>query len=188
MNMISNTNNSQEHISKSISSQSPLSIVSSWVGHTRALRVFDSEHDELNSEALWNKIKGRRNLMFVVVTTEGNVFGSYHSIIPHSQGSWVSSDDDQFIFTLRNSSGTPPTIFRPKQMTHRLLHISKSTTKKKLVWISDAFKIQNDDKSYISSSFSRFYNDEKDLGPSIFTNLVYPNTFSFSSFFVLHWF
>ncbi|ELP92179.1 hypothetical protein EIN_381460 [Entamoeba invadens IP1] len=165
-----------------------MDLLSEWTGLTRSLKIYDSEIDELESNALWKKVQGRKNVMFVVVTNTGDVFGSFHGILPEKQGAWVREDKDQFIFSLDNNQGYQPTKFKPKSMTHQLLSIAKKNQKQKMFWISDAFRINSEDKSYISSSFSRFYEDTTHSDGNIFTGSVYPLTFSVVSCVAFQWF
>ncbi|KAL7714295.1 TLDc domain-containing protein [Entamoeba marina] len=165
----------------------PFKVLSQWVSLPTKTVIFSSEIHDMSPATLWNKIKGRSNVMFVVITDVGDIFGSFHGTVPQKQGDWVWDDNKQFVFTLRNQYHIEPTKFTPKRTTHSLLNISQKNLKKKLFWISDAYRIASDDKSYISSSFDRFYNDPTGIGPSLFTNTVYPETFGVASCYMLQW-
>ncbi|KAL7716714.1 TLDc domain-containing protein [Entamoeba marina] len=179
--------NSLSYNSTSVDSTNSFKMFSQWTNYTTTTLLFSSEIHDMSPGVIWNKIKGRTNIMFIIITDVNDIFGSFHGIVPEQQGSWVWNDNKQFLFTIHNQYHLQPTQFKPKRTTHSLLNISSKNYKKKLFWISDAFRIEVDDNSYISSSFDRFYIDPTGIGASIFTNTVYPETFSLASCFVLQW-
>ncbi|EDR29929.1 hypothetical protein EDI_233910 [Entamoeba dispar SAW760] len=173
---------------KEVKEESPFKILKEWVQLGNKIVIFNSEQHEMMPHGLWNKVSGRKNIMFIVISEYGDIFGSFHGVVPTKQGEWVWEDSQQFIFTMKNQYGVNPIQFKPKTMTHSLLRISGKNNTKKMFWISDGYRVNGDGKGYISNSFSRFYNDSTKIGPLIFTNSVYPNTFSIRSFFVIQWY
>ena len=51
-----------------------------WTGKTRATKIYDSTVDEFTNHCLFDKVKGKPNIAVVGFTTDGDVFGEFHSV------------------------------------------------------------------------------------------------------------
>ena len=51
-----------------------------WTGKAKATIIFDSTVDEFTGEVLFDAIKGKQNIALISFTTDGDVFGGYHSV------------------------------------------------------------------------------------------------------------
>ncbi|EDR28745.1 hypothetical protein EDI_341950 [Entamoeba dispar SAW760] len=152
--------------------------------------IYDSEVDGLSSTALNLCICGKENIMVIIVTKHGYVFGSFNSLklpVPKKTEEWVKNDPNFFVFTLSNPKKTNPMQFYLKDKTADGLNISPSTSKKWVIATNACFGIKQVDGCYISNSFVQYYNVPNGITEDIFVGSHYPQTSDISKVIALQW-
>ena len=69
-----------------------------WTGKMTASVVYDSTVDEFTDQCLFNKVKGKPNIMIVATTTDGDVFGGFYSVTVTRQDELLNYSN-MFIFS-----------------------------------------------------------------------------------------
>ena len=72
-----------------------------WTGKERASIIFDSVVDEFTHHGLFNKVKGKANIVLIATTTEGDVFGGFYSVAVTEQDEDFY-DPDMFVFSFES--------------------------------------------------------------------------------------
>ncbi|GAB1225627.1 hypothetical protein ENUP19_0257G0055 [Entamoeba nuttalli] len=108
-----------------------------------SLIVEYQRNDEITGELLFKIVKDKRNIMFVITSTSGNVFGSFHSKIPQKMNSYVFKDKHMFVFSLKNSNKTGEVCFIPRETNHHLLFFPRE--KDSLFYILGCWDIKTND-------------------------------------------
>ena len=161
---------------------SPLTRLLEWTGARDAFVVFESDVHQLTASAIWGVSRGRKNVAFVVETERGNVFGSFHAVLPKQQSMIVSDDARHFVFTMRNELNTGPMRFLQNETNENQLIIHRETLNDWIFGVGYAFHIRGNDKSYIGSAsgeqLDRGYRDPLHLKSVVFNGTFYPNYFS----------
>ena len=63
-----------------------------WTGKTHGAVVYDSKVDPFTDDGLFERVKGKSNIALVGFTTEGDVFGGFHSVAVTVQTWCLKSD------------------------------------------------------------------------------------------------
>ena len=148
----------------------------------RARLVYDSSVHGLGGNQLWPHISGLARAAFVF-KAQGNVFGSYHSVLPEAQGVWVDEDPEHFVFTVKNPFNVAPTRFDQRRpIDDGVLFVSKSSSE--LMNIGYLCFLASGAGSFIRLpqsgcpfSFSKGYTDHTNIGDVIFTGSTHPTLF-----------
>ncbi|BFU25871.1 hypothetical protein EHI8A_008000 [Entamoeba histolytica HM-1:IMSS-B] len=152
--------------------------------------IYDSKVDGFSSVALNGCICGKENIMVIIITKHGYVFGSFNSLklpIPKKTEEWVKNDPNFFVFTLSNPKKTSPIQFFLKDKTADGLNISPNTSKKWIIATNACFGIKQVDGCYISNSFVQYYNIPNGITEDIFVGSHYPQTYDVSKVIALQW-
>ena len=162
-----------------------------WTNKVTSSIVFDSHVNQSFDKAIVQNANSFKNLMFIVETDAGNMFGSYHTIIPNKPGKWVVTDDKHFVFTLKNPYETQPMKFRPIVEETYALWFYKSSTS--LYSVQSFCHISTNKQCYIAGkqwagkAFSDVYNDISGKDCKLFTKTQYPTRFGMKRLIVLTW-
>ncbi|EDR22095.1 hypothetical protein EDI_041240 [Entamoeba dispar SAW760] len=160
------------------------SILLQWCHANKFCIIYNSENQELSTKQVWRTLQGRINIITVICTTNGSVFGSYHSVIPKRQSSILCDDKKHFMFTLKNPFNVPPTRFKQNLKNENQLIIHRDIQNSWIFGVGYGFHIRGEDKSYIGSAsgeqLNRGYIDTVGLNSDIFNDSHYPSYFSFS--------
>ncbi|EDR27855.1 hypothetical protein EDI_028110 [Entamoeba dispar SAW760] len=165
--------------------------LSEWTNKTVSNIIYDSNINDNFNEVIISKGKNLNNLMFVIETDGGNIFGSYHTIIPPKPSQWVIRDKNHFVFSLLNPYGTKPIKFTPIIDECYPLWVYKSTPG--LFCIQSFCHISTNKHCYINSrgwsgkSFNEMYNDTVGKDGKLFTKIVFPSHFGLKRLVVLTW-
>ncbi|ELP83848.1 hypothetical protein EIN_197910 [Entamoeba invadens IP1] len=166
--------------------------LTAWTNKMTPSILFDSTVDAPTS--LFEKIRDKGNIMTVVETDGGNVFGSYHSVLPTKPSEWVVKDPNHFVFTLKNpfNGGVNASQkFTPIRPDCYPLWIYKSGNA--LFCVQYFCHVSNNKQCYINSkewsgkAFEEIYNDVSGKGGKLFTKTVYPARFGLKRFVCLSW-
>ncbi|EDR29213.1 hypothetical protein EDI_237750 [Entamoeba dispar SAW760] len=153
-----------------------------WIGCKTCKLIYDSNKG-FTGDILWTTLKIVNSIVLIIETTDGDVFGSYHSIIPTKQNYPVISDNAHFLFTFRNKMNIGHIKFNVLSTNNKLLDIYKGS-KSWVFGIEKGFWIHSkQNKSYISSNcangeLTQGYEDPTGLGGIIFTGSIYPSRFT----------
>ena len=156
-------------------------ILRSYCHKTKYVEVFNSDTKRIDSESIWMSIKGRKNIMFIIKDLKGNVFGSFHSVIPSQRGEYQGKDYNHFVFSLNNK-------FQPQKFTRKNISPPlKIYSHGNGVFVINGFLMINEEESFFMSNqrFWRNYFDDTDKGIDYF---VGENTsFEIDSLRILEW-
>lgn len=168
-----------------------LQTLSEWTGKVSSTIVFDSQVNESFENTIVNKASTYKNLMFIVETDGGNMFGSYHTMIPNKVCKWTVNDDRHFVFTLKNPYETQPMKFRPIVEESYPLWFYKNSTSlysvQSFCHISTTKQCYIAGKQWAGKAFSDVYNDISGKDCKIFTKTQYPVKFGMKRLVVLTW-
>ena len=160
-------------------------ILLNWTHFNSMEIIFNTEKQEFTTENVFHILKGRSNIIFLILCENGNVFGSFHSKIPKKQSSIVFDDDKHFLFSFKNSFLIPPTRFKQNVRNDNQLVIHREVKNNWIFGIGYGFHIRSDGKSYIGSAtgdqLNRGYIDTIGLNSDIFVNNHYPCQFRFKN-------
>ena len=70
----------------------------SWTGKTNISIVYDSTVNPFTAPELFQKIKDKPDIAIIALTSDGDVFGGYHSVAVSSQN-WPNHDEKLFVFS-----------------------------------------------------------------------------------------
>ncbi|ELP94456.1 hypothetical protein EIN_047490 [Entamoeba invadens IP1] len=140
-----------------------------WTGMSEARVVF--EGNNLTPKLFWSLTKKLKNMMIVVETVDGYMFGSYHTVLPPTQDVWVNDDKQHFVFTLNNPTNYPPTRFAPLPTNGDLLFVYGDNDTENVVWVNYCFWICMDNVVFLWHHFSEKYEDTSKLGGDLFVGV-----------------
>ncbi|ELP93179.1 hypothetical protein EIN_054640 [Entamoeba invadens IP1] len=142
-----------------------LPLLQEWTKKKKYNVIFNSKFDGLNRETFNNRVCLKENIMFLVFTKEGHLFGSFNTkrMPAHMTEGFIMDDQTHFVFTLRNSKDCPPTKFTKKSWNGPSVGINFSGFKEgdddgMILAVRWAFYIREKSGS-ISPSFTSVYND-----------------------------
>ena len=72
-----------------------------WTSKSTATIIYDSTVDEFTNDGLFNKVKGKPNIAVVGITTDGDVFGGFYSLVVWYQDQTVY-DPNIFAFSFES--------------------------------------------------------------------------------------
>ena len=158
----------------------PIQRIQEWVGKEKYTIIFDSEHHELTSRMFWSCLKGRKDILIVIETDEGYIFGSYHSIIPERQELCVENDPHHFVFTMKNPFNVPPTKFELKEGWKKSLYIYGDDQISDVFYVFGCYLICNNDESFIKKIFNYNYRHKHSVDAHVFVGKLWDSYFSLS--------
>ena len=82
--------------------KNPLHFIKMYTDCTEFQKIYDSDEMEFNQHAFQSIIIGRTNVLSIVITENGDVFGSFHTVKIESVTNdlnWTK-DDDFFVFSI----------------------------------------------------------------------------------------
>ncbi|KAL7716900.1 TLDc domain-containing protein [Entamoeba marina] len=156
-----------------------------WTGMRDFKVVYESDLSTLELANFNASICGKPNLMLIITTTDGYVFGSFSSITIPQPLHWVKKDAGHFVFTLVNPHGVPPTRFFPNKPGNSI-YIFQNDYMISVIAVQGSFKINMRSESVYSSRFPAFYGDTTGKGASLFVSN--PDKFEVKSIKALEFF
>ena len=76
-------------------------VLKQWTGKSDVKVLYDSTVDEFVANAVFQAVKGRRNIAIVACTTEGDVFGGFYTVAV-TQQSQAFYDPNIFVFSFES--------------------------------------------------------------------------------------
>ncbi|ELP89402.1 hypothetical protein EIN_389870 [Entamoeba invadens IP1] len=151
--------------------------------------VYDSIKDGFTSHTINNVIQNKNNVMIVVETNNGNVFGSFSSaVIPNSEktgyGFYVTKDPGFFLFCLAGKSVLKPKKYTKKDTMYSLKMYSDDN-EEFVVGSHCGFYVGATRNSFISNKMPLFYNGIDNVDEIV--GMHFPNTFTVSRVCALVW-
>ncbi|KAL7722755.1 TLDc domain-containing protein [Entamoeba marina] len=92
----------------SINSKISIDTITDWVNKKECSIIYDSDYQEFTPKAFRESVSGRQDILTIVFTMEGDIFGSYHHKTTVNWNLDVD-DTDFFIFSLNNHGRREPT-------------------------------------------------------------------------------
>lgn len=91
-----------ENNTNPLKSPSPLDFLKYHTGCTQFTLIYDSDENEFNQRAFQSIVVGRKNILGIVITENGDVFGSFHTvhIQPTTNDLNWTKDDDFFVYSI----------------------------------------------------------------------------------------
>ena len=165
-------------------------ILCKWTQYETYELIYESEVDGYTSRSINMNINGKRNVMILIVSDNGSIFGCFNSFeIPKAQkeDQWIIDDNDFFVFTLRNKQKTQPMKFTLKEGIEKSLVISPNTSRLWIIATHACFGLKQMDKNYIANNFCENYNCPSDITEDIFVGCHFPSTFIISKVYAIQW-
>ena len=138
-----------------------LSQLKEWSNHSNYTILYSTETEELSARTLNSKIKGKRNLYFIIEDTNNNIFGSYHSILPNEKEYKQHSSEDQhhFIFTLHNPHNIQPTRYYPTDHNDHISYLYQEYDINNVFNVQYCYGIVSRNKAFVYENIIKYYKD-----------------------------
>ena len=164
-------------------------LLSKWTSLDGCEVIYDSLVDGLSASAFNFCCHEKQNLMVIVITSMGNIFGSFSSIPFPSEINGqkeINDDPNFFVFSLIN-----PMRFKVKSKKNCGIVVFPNYSKEWIFATKNCFSLRLNNKSAMSDKFLEFYTPvEKYSDPienDLFVMGVFPETFELSKVIVLEW-
>ena len=149
--------------------------------------IYNSETNEFSSREINSKIMGRNNISFIVITSNNDIFGTFHqnsiNIKGHKLPIRYKQEGGYFLFSYKNWMKTEPLIFYTNIFDDYLVLYDDEDTNN-LIGMCGVFTLKIS-KSIISSDFNFIYNSKYES--NILTNSTFPETFELSQLLIIQW-
>ena len=136
-----------------------------WTGKANATTVFDSTVDEFTDECLFAKIKGKRNVVVIGFTTDGDVFGGFYSVAVTKQGDGFF-DPDLFAFSFESHGRCmTPQRFVLRQFVKNEAHVEFNKGENGFVWFyvsEGGFTLGGERSDSYCNTMSRVFEELED--------------------------
>ncbi|KAL7711647.1 TLDc domain-containing protein [Entamoeba marina] len=190
MEVLQKKTNYQLYHSRDFAPYNYFDYLSQWTSKNTFHVIYDSETYELSSRAINSTTKGLTDIIFLVETTDGNVFGSYTgtrvpSVKHIENNTFFGKDSSFFVFTLKNPHNTKPQKIMKRDCNKTMMFWNESNEFDAIISAILCFRISGTGKSMIMSQFSEFYEDLTGIGDDLFTGCHEPDTFSLNRLVVL---
>ncbi|ELP87357.1 serine-threonine protein kinase, putative [Entamoeba invadens IP1] len=173
-------------------------VLGKWVGLEKYRVIYSSNTDELCGNVVSNKIYEQSNVMVVVTTLEGHVFGAYVGNQIKKKEEVFRTDVDfkkqnaHFAFTLKNPYNTKPLVFYKRKEYVVALRLY-NTKVGEVIAVPSFFIIYSNQDSYISTNFNVVYEDNTNIGFDLFCtgkdySTAHQVTFNMKELTLLEWF
>ena len=95
----------------------PLSFIKEHTNCTEFHVIYDSDENEFNQRAFQSTVIGRKNVLGIVITENGDVFGSFHTvkIEPTTDDLNWTKDNDFFVFSILKEGEDNYQIYRKNE-------------------------------------------------------------------------
>ena len=136
-----------------------------WTGMEKYDVIYNSKIHSWNKEVLYKRLMYKPNIMVLIFTTDGYLFGNYNKKrFPDCENEgYIIDDHHHFIFSLKNPFSIPPCKFvkRNTQSPSCGFHYNgfKASNGEKVIFTCRWFYYLRETISSISSSFSTIYHD-----------------------------
>ena len=78
-----------------------ISALKQWTGKQNIKILFDSTVDEFTHDGLFNKTRGKQDIALIAFTTDGDIFGVFHSVAATGQNQSFP-DPNVFVFSFES--------------------------------------------------------------------------------------
>ncbi|KAL7719166.1 TLDc domain-containing protein [Entamoeba marina] len=149
--------------------------------------IYSIETNLFDSRELFSIIHSVKNVIFLFVTEENHIFGSFHHIMPKKRGKWLKTDNEHYIFTLRNPSGVPPTRYQWRIGGNNILFFAGEDNSEQMVCAITKFISVWKNGSWIIDTGSDIWKsyDGDFLSNKLFTGSCFPNKFNLEHFLIV---
>ncbi|BFU23999.1 hypothetical protein EHI8A_095990 [Entamoeba histolytica HM-1:IMSS-B] len=152
-----------------------------WTNMRNYRILYRSSKDGLSARSLNARICGRSNILIIVLTTKGYVFGSFSSIQipppPRLGDLHVGADPNFFVYSFQNPFNTEPLkILKKNSQTSMKIYCNKEQSY--VIGCDCCFYIRSNCPCHVPSNFCDNYNEPSGKGNLLFVNCVYPEKFA----------
>ena len=152
-----------------------------WTNKCSYRMVYRSTRDGLNARSLNARICGKSNILLIVLTSKGYVFGSYSSktipMPPNVGDVHVGNDDEFFVYSFNNPHGILPIKIQKKNHSTSL-KIYSNKERSYVIGVDCCFYIRANCPCHIPLNFAENYEDTTGKGNLLFVDCVYPEKFA----------
>ena len=148
--------------------------IESWTGLYELTPIYDTKQDDDSTSTINRSICGRKNLLILIKTDEGYLFGTFiEKEVPHPKSSlqFVKDGPKNCVFTLKNSFGTDPTGLRLKKKKGETLGVFPNSEREAILTVKKCFTLyrKGEKESKVHPFFNRKYNDVTQYACCLFT-------------------
>lgn len=152
-----------------------------WTNKCSYRMVYRSTRDGLNARSLNARICGKSNILLIVLTSKGYVFGSYSSktipMPPNVGDVHLGNDEEFFVYSFNNPHGILPTKIHKKNHSTSL-KIYSNKERSYVIGVDCCFYIRANCPCHIPLNFAENYEDTTGKGNLLFVDCVYPEKFA----------
>ncbi|EKE40354.1 hypothetical protein ENUP19_0240G0003 [Entamoeba nuttalli] len=157
--------------------------LSSFCHKRQYLVIYDSEKKSFLNQEIWSSICGRNNIMIIIKDWNGNVFGSFHEVVPKKMGEYSKKDYNHFVFSLNNPYHNPMKFKRKVISPILKIHLDNES----ILTVSGFLFIGVFNSFLVSNErFWKYYTDPTDKGTNYFCSN--DSIFTVDSMKILQWF
>ncbi|ELP91080.1 hypothetical protein EIN_268260 [Entamoeba invadens IP1] len=135
------------------------SYLNAWTKCTSFDQIFDSNDSGLTTAAFNEKVGGQKNVLLLIFSKKGYLFGSFHSSVP-TEPSMLRDDPKHFVFSLSSPFLETPTQF----MGNGILHTHSSEDDSTVFDLFSGYSVYENNTVMVYSTFAQAYgSDPKNL-------------------------
>ena len=163
--------------------------------------IYDSTIDGFTAQNFNQSVAGQENVMVLVVSEMGNVFGSFSSVrfpVKFDTDYVITNDPHFFVFALvhpidpsdnrkSDSEKRKPVKFQMKKKEGETVHFFPNKSKDWVFAAMNCFSIRPEDKSSISDKFLDYYETKHGITEDIFVMCRYPEFIKVQKIIALRW-
>ncbi|ELP90320.1 hypothetical protein EIN_505560 [Entamoeba invadens IP1] len=161
--------------------------IAQWTGLKHGGEIYNSLKDGVSTQIINERICGKKNILFLIITNEGYSFGAFISGLipsPKPHPEYVKDTSKHFVFTLNNPFNTEPTALKRKEKKGMTLCVFPNNDHTNVLEIKKCFSIKNDGKSVVSPFFNQKYDDTTQYSSCLFTG---EDTINYKEISAMQW-
>ncbi|GAB1224452.1 hypothetical protein ENUP19_0203G0002 [Entamoeba nuttalli] len=165
-----------------------LDILKKWTNKEICQVVYDSINDGLTAHTINHAIEMKSNIMILVKTDKGEIFGSYNTTqVPKSEdsgyGFYINKDMNFFMFSLKGNIKAPTKITKKDKVYS--LKVYSNDNDEWVIGTHCGFYVGASRNSFISNKLKMFY--DGDITSDSLTGSHFPTTFDVSQVIAIQW-
>ncbi|KAL7715505.1 TLDc domain-containing protein [Entamoeba marina] len=165
------------------------SLLVGWTTKQKYTLIYDSDVDGLNASSFNNIICKKRDIMCLIVTKDGYLFGCFSSAQipePKSDEVWIQNDPNFFVFTLTNPHHTQPMMFKLRKNDSSSFLVAPNDSRKCIFATDMCFTLKANGKVKFTPKFQENYEVPSEVNVDVFTGKYSP-PIEISKLMVVHW-
>ena len=143
-----------------------------WSSKSSLHLLYDNKKTTFTREKCLEVLKNKSDVFIILEDTNGNMFGSYHHIIPNELGVWAN-DQQHFIFSLRNRTKAMSKFDVVNESKYSLMVADfvddDDELKSTIIEVGNFYSISMEEICQMSSNVAWSYKDAPSLKDCYFT-------------------